>query len=262
MEHVDHLELFALQRKARYLATATSTAQWFDSLNRIALDLYILRSNADDLRGLIAANQDSARLEQLWGGQNQDMARLSIEIARWLGNFLAAFSALADHSMVHMRAYSAALQDEYSRRLAEEILTYPSFHLLKVLRNQAQHTRFPVPIPRLTQKRGIEPRQSWCFQKDWLLDLDVDWDDSVLVLLDRATFGGPESRPNLLADTQGENDLDIDWLVADYSDRVANFTNWLIDADVELHAAQLIELQREIHGVHSSIDALRSRDSE
>ncbi|MEI6665955.1 MAG: hypothetical protein WCL53_07345 [Chloroflexota bacterium] len=236
-------------RQLTFLREESPAGEWIESLDGVILDLIILRSNGRELRELIARRQDRVWLDALWNGSvaEGEVADLSLEVARLLANFVAAFSALADHSMVHVNGWTSSFLGEYRSRLHDEITSAPSFELLRVLRNRAQHVRPVTPVARVRFSSGDEPTAwlSWYLPKQWLLGIDEGWSESLRSFLDR-THTDENGRVDLLADLFSANDVDIDWLASDYMERASAFTLWVYRRERDHHRE---ELQLAIHEI-------------
>ena len=257
----------------RYRRTASPTAVWFESRNRLALDLLVLSENTEELRRLAEPLTDEAMITKLWSSDDdEDLVRLSARMQRLLANFLAATSALADHSRVHVRKYSGELNEDYGKQLRASMLSTPTFHLVRELRNAAQHLVNPVAGPRVTRTRRedgtYEVCHGWYLEKDWLLELKPDWPDIVMSFFDQALYTtrypfSPSAGPgaprylNLLADSMGDNDVDVIWLATKYTEQAQGLTEWLLAADLELHGAELVAHVQELKSLEEELDAAR-----
>jgi hypothetical protein len=244
---------------------AAPTGLWLDSRGRVELDLLILAENADDFLVLHQkANADPALQDdhdQFFDLADQAMA----EAQRFLVNWLAAATALADHTMRHVKKFAPTVLVEYQRKVQALMLSTPAFHLMRVLRTEAQHRALPLVGARARWSRirsTDEPnrvRFAWYLSKDWLLGLEANWPDIVLEFLDRETWKEDErGAVNLLADEMGENDVDLDWLVETYTAHARELTSWLLNAELELHEADLAEMSAELERLDARAKAASS----
>lgn len=241
--HDDVFWPFVRAREIRRLWN-TPAGQWYQSHDRLAVDLLILKGNADDaMRTIQVANQDES-IRSFHDG-TPELEWLTIDLYRHFMNFLTAASALADHQRVHQNHFSPELKAVYDEQVQDRFVSTPAFHLVVKLRNEGQHHVLPLSVPVLTGRHsssdGIEQRLSWYIPKEWLLEVDSHWDTIVMEFLSRDSLPRPDGTRDLLGDTYGANDVDVAWLISAYLSHAMDFSNWFLSADLDLHQEELAE---------------------
>jgi hypothetical protein len=183
----------------------------------------LFNANEQELRRHFLRFKHPQALLELWDVTHRERFDAFLdETDRLLHNYLAAASSLADHTMRLWSKYpprDLAVTEGYNRRVAEAFSRSPLANFIQGLRNLTLHRTLPVIQGTMSFTGGDSPSltSATVLKKDALLAWD-GWKGGAKEYL-----------------TQAPDSIDIEHVVAEYTQAVHEFNEWFGKAWVGAH---------------------------
>lgn len=160
----------------------------------------------------------------------EDISELLDQVLRLLHNFLASAFSLIEHTRkIVKKLYSGKeFQQEYQKKLQEDVISHPIHCFVKHLRNYAQHYTLPI-LDLRTSLIGTGNFENLNFSVRMDVEVLKQWD------------GWKTSRSYLDA---LNSDWCVDTIVTEYFTLIQDFYNWLSQRQTVLHQADMNKLKQ------------------
>jgi hypothetical protein len=212
-----------LQRinEARDRVSACEGATLRSELIAVGRMYTVFTTNERELRRLFDVYDDVQATLELWDADHPERFDAFLaETERLLHNYLAAASSLADHTMRLWKKYppkDAELTEGHKRKVEETFVDSPLANFVQGLRNLSTHRRLPLVQGTMSwtttgENAGMTVVTS--LDKDALLAWD-GWKAGAKTYLDEADM------------------IDLEKVVADYTQSVHDFNQWFGEAFVQ-----------------------------